>query len=113
MYGFDGGGVAARGGAGGAGRGSGGEEEEEGAAGGRGSDGGEGARWGRGGEPTDGGGGADDGAAHQGGPRGLPRLRVQAQGELEVRRGDSLVFVFFFFLRNWIACHCFTSGSGR
>jgi len=88
--GFDGGGVAAGGLAGVAGwRGprGGGEEGPPGggARGGRAPGEGEEARRGLGGEPPDGGGRADDGAPHQGGPRRVPRLRVQAKGELEVR----------------------------
>jgi hypothetical protein len=44
-----------------------------------------------------GGGRADDGAAHQGGPRRLPRPPMQAQGELEVRSFHMLLFLFFLF----------------
>jgi hypothetical protein len=84
----DGGGVAAGGSAGVAGRR--GEARAAGARGGRKE-----ARRGRGGQPPDGGGGADDGAAHQGPPRRVPRLRVQAQGELEVRGFDTLSPFFF------------------
>jgi hypothetical protein len=92
----DGGGVAAGGSAGVAGRR--GEARAAGARGGRKE-----ARRGRGGQPPDGGGGADDGAAHQGRPRRVPRLRVQAQGELEVRGFDTLSPFFFLFLRQWVA----------
>jgi hypothetical protein len=104
--GFDGGGVAAGGRAGVAGRraprggGGGRGEGEERARGGSapvdrrlGEE--EGARRGRRGQPSHGGGRADDGAAHQGGPRRLPRLRVQAQGELEVRSFRMLLFSYF------------------
>jgi hypothetical protein len=87
----DGGGVAAGGSAGVAGRR--GEARAAGARGGRKE-----ARRGRGGQPPDGGGGADDGAAHQGPPRRVPRLRVQAQGELEVRGFDTLSPFFLFIL---------------
>ena len=87
--GFDGGGVAAGGLAGVAGwrgpRGGGEEGAPGGVRGGRAPGDGEEARRGRGGESPDGGGRADDGAPHQGGPRRVPRLRVQAKGELEVR----------------------------